>query len=319
MDENLEAISTEIVETANPTSAPEKPKKSKGLVITVIIMTIFAIAGIAAAIYFFMDANNKANDNSELKAKLDLIEAETGTELIETEQGGAAVTVVAESTDDAVKAIVSKIYDALSEDLPNQRFYRIFDGDGIIKIPNSDVYTIAEKSYGVTSGSQTNNHDEIMQKAHPIARSVLTSNGYSMVKELMFGDELYYNQNSDIYCWISMSSSPFSSDCSSGKWLSEENAGLILALAKAADTDFVSASSKDIQNSSISPYQKLTGRVANAAGLFYRVSPNAEWQFFTGTHVIVDCDKFNTEDLRKAFAGDTCWDDATGQEATIKP
>lgn len=53
MESNLENISTEIVETSTktPAVAPEKPKKSKGLLAATIIFAILALAGIAFGVY----------------------------------------------------------------------------------------------------------------------------------------------------------------------------------------------------------------------------------------------------------------------------
>ncbi len=96
MEPNLETISTEIVETSTeaPTVAPEKPKKSKGLIATIVILSILAVAAIAATVYFYLDASNKAAANSELQAKLDLLKTETGAELIETTENGTTTATV---------------------------------------------------------------------------------------------------------------------------------------------------------------------------------------------------------------------------------
>lgn len=83
MEPNLENVSNEIVNastsTPTPAPAPVKPAKSKGLVAATVIFAILAIAGIAGAVYFYMDANNKAAEKAELQAKLDLVEVETAT------------------------------------------------------------------------------------------------------------------------------------------------------------------------------------------------------------------------------------------------
>ena len=72
-------------ETNNQTASSETPAKqpnpkSKPLIATSIIASVAAIAGIATGIYFYLDANNKAADNADLQAKIDLLESENGTE-----------------------------------------------------------------------------------------------------------------------------------------------------------------------------------------------------------------------------------------------
>lgn len=99
MDPNLQNVSNEIVNASAPASAPApgKPKSSKGAIATIILLAILAIGGIAGAIYFYMDANNKATENAELSAKLDLIESETGVEVTEKEDEDGNTTTVVET------------------------------------------------------------------------------------------------------------------------------------------------------------------------------------------------------------------------------
>ncbi len=96
MEPNLENVSNEIVSASSSaaSTADKTPKTSKGLLVATIIFAVIAIAGIAAAIYFFIDANNKATTNADLRAKLDLVKMETGAELVEKEENGTTVTVV---------------------------------------------------------------------------------------------------------------------------------------------------------------------------------------------------------------------------------
>lgn len=72
-----------------------------------------------------------------------------------------------------------------------------------------------------------------------------------------------------------------------------------------------------IKNSQISPYQTLQVAIGGGYALFYRVSPDAEWQYFTGGQGPLSCSDYDTEDLRKAFAGDACFDGQT--ESTVQP
>lgn len=39
--------------------------------------------------------------------------------------------------------------------------------------------------------------------------------------------------------------------------------------------------------------------------LFYRL-PDGTWKFFTGAQNVLSCDRYNTDDLRKAYAGEPC-------------
>lgn len=66
-----------------------------------------------------------------------------------------------------------------------------------------------------------------------------------------------------------------------------------------------------IKDSEYEPYQTLWVSVGGAAGLFYRMSPEAEWQYFTATQGMLECNEYNTDDLKKAYLGETCYN---GQE-----
>ena len=90
--------------TPPPTPTPEPShdvsKKPKALITTAIICAILAVAGIAASIYFYIDANNKAAEIANLQSKLDLLKEETGAELVEKQEDDTTITTI-EVTSDA--------------------------------------------------------------------------------------------------------------------------------------------------------------------------------------------------------------------------
>lgn len=69
-----------------------------------------------------------------------------------------------------------------------------------------------------------------------------------------------------------------------------------------------------IKNSQISPYQTLRVALGGGYALFYRVSPDDEWQYFTGGQAPLECSEYFTEDLQKAFAGDICYNGSERSE-----
>ena len=42
-----------------------------------------------------------------------------------------------------------------------------------------------------------------------------------------------------------------------------------------------------------------------------------KWRYFTGVQAPLDCSEYNTDDLRKAFAGDVCYNGR--EESTVQP
>ena len=329
MEPNLENVSNEIVNASTapaptPASAPEKPKSSKGLIATTILFAILAIAGIAGAIYFFMDANNKAVANADLRAKLDLVTTETGAELVEKDENGTTVTVVEvpEGDDSDVKALVKEVYQDLTSKMPTARFETVFADGSIIKISGSDTYTSSNKAYGIVSwGSYYDGAiaDDVMQNAHTYVEAFLASKGFIEDSYGYLSQKLFYNSDSQTYCTVSESSFPFSMACSKETWISDEAKSLSLELAEIANFTYVAADPSSITDSQVSPYQTITANGGGGALLFYRTSRDADWQFFKATQAILLCSDYNTEDLKNAYAGQMCYDETTGGNLTVQP
>lgn len=309
--------------SAMPTMENSK-QQGNGLKIATAIASVIAVCGIGFGIYGMIQSSQKDNQISNLKVQIKNSDGTTTT--IETPQietstsNGSAITItdMPESNDpDAeVKQIVKKIYEALSTNIKNISAQTVFGDGSIIKIPGTDVYTTANRSYGVHMFDR-NDFKTIADNAHVYAESVLSNNGFVEEKELM-GGKLFYNSNNGITCSVGEFGVPFTASCSKNTWLTDEHKELVLSLAEAAKTDFVSVDPSDIANSQISPYQKLTASGWNFALLFYRTSPNSEWQYFKGTQDLISCNEY-TGEVAKAFAGDRCWDEATQKESTVQP
>lgn len=307
--------------TASPNSS--KSHQSPAFIVIAVICTILACAGITFGIYGLLDANNKATENANLRAKIDLLQIETGAELIESTKDGVTTTTVAtkDDSDLFIKTLASQVEVALTEKFQNGNFFTTFGDGSIIKLAGTNIYTSSNKSYGVVSSSFT---DEpgiqywILEDAQSVIEPILTSNGFVLTDYDYLGKNLYYNANKDVYCRASISV-PLNFSCSSGNWITEEQAAFVTDLARIANVNSISASPSNIQDSSVSPYQTLEARGAGYTALFYRTSPSSEWQFFTGTQAILDCEDFSTEDLKNAFAGTICWDTTTSQQSTVQP
>lgn len=110
-------------------------------------------------------------------------------------------------------------------------------------------------------------------------------------------------------------------ECGKTNWgfLSDEELHLVGELEKAylekkgEYPRIINAYGAEAEKSQYEPYQVLRVGLGGGLGLFYRVSPNDEWQFFAITQAPLECSEYNTDDLRKAFAGDVCYN---GMEAS---
>ena len=81
----------------------------------------------------------------------------------------------------------------------------------------------------------------------------------------------------------------------------------------------ISFDGASIKDSPVDSYQTLTVGLGGARGMFYRVSPTDKWQYFTAGQDAPTCDAYDTDDLKKAFAGTTCYDTNTKTWSTVQP
>lgn len=123
------------------------------------------------------------------------------------------------------------------------------------------------------------------------------------------GAEVFLNDETGVVCNLDV----FSLGCGHKGWYNKEQANLSNTLTKlyqeatGKDAKFLVAYPERIANSSVEPYQTISVLIPTARASFYRVSPDAEWQYFTSGQSEPACSEYNTEDLRKAFAGQKCF------------
>lgn len=97
-------------------------------------------------------------------------------------------------------------------------------------------------------------------------------------------------------------------------WLTKDEKALVAELEAAYHektgeypTTIHNFGNSNPKNSKQEPYQTLSVSLGGGFGLFYRTSPDAKWQFFTGGQAPPDCSEYNTEDLKKAYLGEFCY------------
>lgn len=59
-----------------------------------------------------------------------------------------------------------------------------------------------------------------------------------------------------------------------------------------------------------------TSLTSGAIGLFYQ-TPDGVWHFFLGTQSELSCSRYSTVDLKKAYAGEECYDEAKKTSSTV--
>lgn len=116
----------------------------------------------------------------------------------------------------------------------------------------------------------------------------------------------------------------FSCGKTSWTWLTDEETKLIGELGAAFQEKTGKTSpiamivrSVSIKDSEYKPYQTLRVSLGAGVGEFYRTGPDSKWQFFTVTQAPIDCSKYDTDDLKKAFLGEVCYNDGF-QQSTVQ-
>lgn len=299
------------VETPTPTPAE---KKSKGSIYGMILLAILAAAGVGFGIYEFMDSSKKADEIKDLRnqiANLTPTTPDTPTDEDLFEMMDAETQTIVEQ----IKSVLTPLAGVQPED------------GGITPITTFDelkVPTSLEKSYGAKYSSGVTEtdfslNDKLIEK--------LLSLGFTEDTTISTEFRTTYRNSDDIICTTGGSSSPFAFACGYYKWVSSDTVSAINEFAEAIKTKRGSypayplsyMEGHEIEDSTVTPYQRVTISGYNHAALFYRTSPDAEWQYFTGAQGELACSDFSTQDLKNAYAGTQCYDEATGSQSTVQP
>lgn len=136
----------------------------------------------------------------------------------------------------------------------------------------------------------------------------------------------YLNSEKDIICGVYASGDGVNQYAviacakTDWSWLTEEEKTLVKELSTAyynktgGYPTVVYGLGGKIKDSEYEPYQTLQVAIGGGYALFYRVSPDDEWQYFAGGQAPLDCSDYNTEDLQKAFAGNVCYNGLEASE-----
>ncbi|MBR5046073.1 hypothetical protein IKX73_00340 [Candidatus Saccharibacteria bacterium] len=158
-------------------------------------------------------------------------------------------------------------------------------------------------------------------------KNKLTGAGFSSIGILPFigsaGPKIdgYLNSEDNIVCGVYADvGAVLTCAKTDWSWLTEEEKTLVKELSTAyynktgGYPTVVYGLGGKIKDSEYEPYQSLQVAIGGGYALFYRVSPDDEWQYFAGGQAPLDCSDYNTEDLQKAFAGNVCYNGLEASE-----
>ncbi|MBR6505718.1 hypothetical protein IKT18_02715 [Candidatus Saccharibacteria bacterium] len=170
-------------------------------------------------------------------------------------------------------------------------------------------------------------------------KATLVENGYELVGEMPHASSApmpttyeYVNKEKEIVCGIyaitneSTGAENVYASCAktSWTWLTEEEKALLSAL----ETAYYKKTNKypekmislgiKIKDSEYKPYQTTYVSTDGGSSQFFRTSPYSEWQYFRTSYMAPSCEEFDTEDLKKAYLGEICYDFENEAQSTVQ-
>ncbi len=284
---------------------PPPKKSNKGLIVLIITLVVLLLGALGTIAYllFFQPKDTSTKDT----------------------------TTTQQTTNDTAQKLADKVEAAINEQLkttyPN---LKVSEGTGspAYKADGKD-YAVYGNDFGVSLSVDTNPtaYDQTGQVA--IERIIKeTLDGEASLTSKSTDWQITY-QSTDAICTTSLGSSPVSLSCAN----TADYSALIKQMEPFAKAYFASAEGKINKTGVAFATPTITKKatsfsnavvaigstespVGGFAGLFY--AKDANWTYWRGTQSIINCKDYNTNDLQRAFEGDTCYDTKAKASATVK-
>lgn len=315
----------------------QSDKHKKTIIAVVVVAVVLCIGMLIAAL---MLGNRGSEDDNKLEGDGgSQVEEKPGEDEKPEKPTEAELEAQKEKN---VNEIVSKMETALKGYLVTEDGKELFTFQNgasyaskpFYRAPDMNVAIPLEKAFGFTGNvvdeaKQGQPLDNLTwekigsEEYQKLIEKVFVENGFVKIGEEWTPIGEYVNWETGVICTNIGSGMPIYFGCGHISWLNKDEAELANELAAAYEAKegylmgVIDVSSDDIVDSKVKPYQRLAAQLYGAVGLFYRVSPEAKWQFFKGTQSPLGCSDYDTEDLKKAYAGEVCYDGA--EEKVVEP
>lgn len=307
---------------------PAKPKKKYNVLAIVLGFVALVLAGLAT--FFGIKYFEPKGDNTQYSE----YKGSNGGELIpekELSESQREEITTATMADDyeEVESVVNNLLSGIND------VYNIQNGGHIPYKPEDlNVYIPIRLSIGGKIRVRDN-----QRTIYVALESNLEKSGFESTGTLPFfgsagpKDEGYLNASRNIVCEVYEDSEWMYSTAwdyvylgcakTDWTWLTKAEEALIVELETAYHEKIGEYpevidgfSNVKPENSKQEPYQTLRVSLGGARGLFYRTSSDAKWQFFIATQAPLQCNDYNTDDLKKAYFGDVCYNGSV--ESTVQ-
>lgn len=306
-----------------PSPQPKPPKKSKKAlaIVTGVVVVMLAAAGMVT--YLLLSENSKTTSDTTPKTTAEIL-MQLGTSLkTKLKNSANASTLVSKSND------------------PASVIYRFDNKNWIVADKDAAMLTFASVLTAESENKSDYNSAINYLKSQNFTEAKLTAAAYSSTATMT-----RYFISKDTVCNLSNTSPTILYDDSttSPQYLLQIDCSKIAdfqdnikAVKPFADVYSGSDSSKNtadplfggtptIQNSINKGYKNAKLAISSVSevnssstGEFYQ-TPDKKWHFFTSTkdQDKIACSDYNTDDLKKAYIGFTCWDESANASAFVK-
>lgn len=307
-------------------------KKAKWPFVVLGVVVILALVGGVVAILAMRKADSEMTNGTEGENGAGSAENGGGGGIDGEESGG---TMMEEKKEVMVQKLVAEVKVQIEKDVAEYgiKLNEFQDENLIYYRPEGFEVAIAlNRSYGFeVAGQNEVNLNELENQGYYAYKEIgemLENKGFvrldgNYATGSAGSEILYVNEGDGIVCGV-----PFwgvSLSCAATDWYDKDDAELSNELAKVyneatgENATLLRARVADIKNSPVAPYQNISVGMQGFGAMFYRMSPEAEWVYFTSGQMGPSCEDFNTDDVRKAFAGESCWSEGEGFDAVVEP
>jgi len=292
----------------------EKQSRSIGLVLAVVFLALctLVLGGLYCYEKFIAKDNNTAMGDTGPKADCASTEE---AEKIDGIEKSEILGVATADTDLEVRNLIKDVEKNWVKKTNQYGVNRVYGEGGPLLKLESGNWANSSKYYGAIISDWEELGDEAIL-------DVLTKN------KIVRKDDYYANARQDYYvsdnivCSLyntKVSHTQYVLSCANKEWISDEDETLANALIAAynekadTDVDYVFEANAEKIETKDGGYQTIRVSFEDSAALFYRKSAESEWEYFKSTQGVMPCADYDSEDLRAAYKGDSCYD---GEELT---
>lgn len=290
-----------------PPNTPKKSHKKRNIIIAVVVLLLLA-AGTVAAIMVF---STPKKDTATKSAAQD-------TKPLDDAQG--MVTKINAALTDSTKSNYQNPQITFTSPTSKPAAAESLS----YQVKDTDYSVTTNQTYGiniqktVTTTSETGVDTVFTQGIVDEIIATLTNSQYKRTTEVPTGTEY---QSDAVICTVSSADSiPVYVICANKNAYTKISSDVkpFVAAYRAGNPDDTSQpvfSAPAIKSSSVDGYQTATVTISSGApvggkGAFFYRKGSADWKFFKATQSLSSCSDYNTDDLKAAFADETCVSDS---------